>query len=558
MVLDEAQILELIKTPYNQHIKDCRENHKVLDIYLNGGDVAGQLEKVKNYENEDQKELREKIARSTKDLLGYLLNPLNKIFSAGGFNSEVEFGTQSGKDKFSEHLEKLPEGISMRKWIRTYWQEAFITDPNGVLFVEVEQIDEETKAYPTYKSINVIHDYKLNWDAFEYIIFLHKKVIVGKEEKQIYRVYDDEKDALYYVENDKLKKYDNPDDGDNHIFLHKYGYVPAVLPSDLINKKTGGKKSFIEKIDEILKEYMRDSSVHSIFKFLFGFPIFWAYSMKCTTCDGTGKVKNERYTEGGEEAYQKECPTCHGTTLQVTRDVSNGVRLPLPQSSEDPKIAPDIAGFVQPDLDTWQKQLDELQSMKSDMFYALYGTQIVEDQTSEKTATEVYINKQPIIDTLNDVADTAQSKENALVEFMGLAMFPEDFKQAKIKYGRRYLIETPDILWEKYTTAKEKQSPISTLDYLYRQFLMAEYHNDVILMERKIKEFELEPYVHYSLSDLKDMASTKQIQKKILFSDWVHDADFDKDVKELEKDFNKYVNLNIDINESTTGGQTVD
>ncbi len=552
MVLDEAQILELIETPYNQYIKDCRENHKVLDIYLNGGDVAGQLEKVKNYENEDQKELREKIARSTKDLLGYLLNPLNKIFSAGGFNEELEFKVKSSQEQCSEHLKRLPEGMSMRKWIRRYWQEAFITDPNGVLLVEVEEIDDKVRAYPTYKSVNVIHDYRLTWDKFEYIILLHKKVKIGESDKQIYRVYDEEKDALYYVEDGKLIEYDNPEEGDDHIFMHNYGYVPAVLPSDLINKKTGGKKSFIEKIDEILKEYMRDSSVHSIFKFLFGFPIFWAYSMKCTTCDGTGKVKNERYTEGGTEPYQKKCPTCKGTTLQVTRDVSNGVRLPLPQSSEDPKIAPHIAGFVQPDLDTWQKQLDELQSMKSDMFYALYGTQIVEDQTSEKTATEVYINKQPIIDTLNDIADTAQSKENALVEYMAKAMFPESFEKANIKYGRRYLIETPDILWEKYITAKEKQAPISTLDYLYRQFLMAEYHNDLNLMEQKVKEFELEPYVHYSLSDLKDVASSEQIQKKILFSDWVHDADFDKDIKVLEKEFEEYVKLNMKIDESST------
>ena len=61
--------MQLIKEPSNPHIAGWKKDHNILDIYLNGGDVSAQLEKVKNFENEEQKKLRQKIARSTKDLM---------------------------------------------------------------------------------------------------------------------------------------------------------------------------------------------------------------------------------------------------------------------------------------------------------------------------------------------------------------------------------------------------------------------------------------------------------------------------------------------------------
>jgi len=557
MVLDEGQILQLIEKPSNPMIKEWKRQHGVLDIYMNGGDVATQLEKVKNFENEEQKKLRQSIARSTKDLMSYLLNPLQKVYSANGFNNQIEIKTETAKKKFFEHIDKLPEGMSLRKWMQTYWMEAYISDPNGLILIESESWEDNPRSYPTYKSINTVHDYKLKWDDFEYIIFLHKEVEIDNSKYQIYRVYDDEKDALYYVKNNKLMPYGNVQGVDsfdeNHIWQHDKGYVPAVLASDIVNKK-GGKKPFIEKIDESLKEYLRDSSVHSIYKFLHGFPIFWRYAMKCTTCSGDGRVTNYSYDpeqpESDTNQPTKKCPTCHGKRLKVTSDVSDGVTLPLPQNSDDPKLAPDIAGYVTPDLETWERQVEEMLSMKKDMFYALWGTTIAEEQGVEKTATEAYLNVQPIMDKLSTVSDTAEEKENKVIEYMAKAMIPDYFETSTVKYGKRFLIETPDVLWNKYITAKEKNAPVSTLDHLYEQYLMAEYHNDMAMMERKIKEFNLEPFVHYSVTDLKGIATADQLQEKILFSSWNSKADYDKDIETLEQEFKDYVIKYKDENNS--------
>lgn len=549
MVLTDNDILSIISSPPNANILKWRDEHRVLDLYYNGGNVSEELEKVKNYENESQKNLRDKIARSTKDFLSDLLNPINKVFSASGFNSEIEISSKTALKDFEEHLEELPEGISMRKWMEVYWKEAYITDPNGVCFIEVEDT-ENPKAYPTYKSISTIHAYERKWNDLEYIIFDKGEMPLNEKTVHVYRVFDTKKDGLYYVENKELKEY-TPNNEETSVLVHSYGFVPAVICSDIFDKKTGGKKSFINKIDEVLKEYMRDSSVHSIYKFLHGFPIFWRIASNCTTCNGTGKIIDKTSTETPKAKIK--CPTCKGHGVKVTSDVSDGVTLPLPKSDQ-PKIAPDIAGYVQPDLDTWQKQIEEMQSMKKDMHFAIWGTYVQDGEKSE-TATGRFIDAQPVQDTLKNTSTTTEKVEETLVYYMGKIMYGDLFSNVSIKYGKRFLIETPDVLWDKYIKAKEAQSPISALDYLYKQFLAAEYHNDNVMLSQKLKEFSLEPFAHYSLTDLQNIATPKQIQRKLLFSDWNNETniDYSQDYDTLKKAFEEYINKNTDItNEKVT------
>lgn len=544
MVLTNDEILELIQTPSNPYIKDWQKEHDVLDLYYNGGDVSSQLEKVKNYENRAQKELRDKVARSTKDFLSNLLNPLNKIFSASGYNADIEITSETGLNNFKEHLSKLPEGLSITKWMETYWKEAFVTDPNGLCFIEVEDEEENPRAYPTYKSILTVHDYSHKWGVFDYVIFKHGKVKINDKEIEVFRVFDEEKDGLFYVDKQVLKEYIEQGK-ETSIIIHNYGFIPAELCSNIIDKKTNGRKSFINKIDEIIKEYMRDSSVHSIYKFLHGFPIFWRLTSKCTTCAGSGKIINQNSTETPKEKVK--CPTCSGTGQKLTSDVSDTINIPIPKDGQ-PKVAPDVAGYVQPDLATWQKQLDELNEMRKEMHFALWGTYTNDDVKAE-TATARFIDDQPVQETLKNISSTAENIEEKLIEFQGRIMLKELFKSANINYGKRFLIETPDVLWEKYLNAKEKQSPISTLDYLYKQFLMAEYHNDAVMLNSKLNEFYLEPFPHYSLEDLNGIATPKQMQRKLLFSDWnsENDTDYTKDFNVIKAEFDKYVTANSEI-----------
>lgn len=561
MILTTEEIKDIIDVPQNEYIPDYKTEYERMSVLVSGGDVASLIEQVKGYENLDKRKLRENVARSTKDVVGYLLKPTQKIFTAAGFYREY-VGTSKGvKDAIEKYLEMLPQGVSLRKWMQDYWMEAFITDPNGVILIER---NDDGDSYPVYKSISVIHDYQHEWGKFDYLVLDYgERELEGDYDiprvVKVYRVIDDEKDALFYLGNEgELVEYSS--ETEPHDMGNPAGEVPALLVSDIMDMKTDGRRGFLHSVDELLKECLRDTSVLSIYKFLHGFPIFWAYAMDCTTCEGEGVIANPRFNDqlpvSDQNPERITCTTCHGTRLQTTKDVSDGVRLPLPRGEGDPVLAPNIAGYIQPDLDTWKKMEDTINQMKRDMHFGVWGTH-VEDEKSN-TATGRYIDAQPVNDTLRVVSDMAERKEQQILEYIAALQFKSVKKEGiKVTYGKRFMIETPDVLWERYLEAKEKKAPISSLDYMYTRFLQGEYFGDAQLLDQKMKEFYLEPFPHYTLGDLKGIASAKQMQEKLLYSDWVEQADFAKDLSVLKAEFKAFVEKYIEENkpEEAPAGQ---
>lgn len=556
MVLSDSQIKERLITPENTDIKQFKKDHKLLDMFYNGGDaIATHLDKIQNFENDDQLDLRKKIARSTKDTLEKILNPFKKVFTASGGSEYYKLSSDSQSEDFKELVSDLPEGISLRKWMEVYWQEGYITDPNGVILIESEAKEEDPKSYPTYKSISVIHDYKMTWKRFEYIIFSKGKQLIGKQKFEVFRVIDDTKDGLYYIENDVLKQVpDYNEDGEeiSTLITHNKGFVPAVLISDIVDKKTSGKKSFIFKITELIDEFLRDSSVLSIYKFFHLYPKYWQYVTKCTRCRGTGEVTDKEGNKG-------TCPSCNGERYNLKKDVSDGVRLPLPQHKDDPTIAPNIAGFVEPPIDAWDKMVEELERLQKEMEFVIWGSYSEADKS--ETATGRFIDAQPVIDNLRSVSDSAENVEYYIAYYMARWMhsLSEDQVDITIKYGKRFLVEQPDELWEKYITAKKDKAPISTLDQHYKEYLLARYHNDLEMYDQKLKEFYLEPFVHYTLPELKDFITPEDMRRKLYFGEWVSDdtmIDFNKDIEVLRQEFEQFLTDKPLRNEENSGVQS--
>ncbi len=548
MVLFEEDIKEILTTPRNVNIRSWRDEYIAMDIFVNGGDVSSQLERIKNYENEAQESLRKNIARSTKDTVSYITKPLSKVFTATGSSIEVT-ARKSTQDNFKDYINMLPTGMSISKWMQTYWLEAYLTDPNGIILVEA---NSDGDSYPTYKNINIVHDYIIEWNKIQYLVLDVGFRTIDDSDYNVFRVIDDEFDALYYIKNDELVAYEGV--GEPHAVVNTLGEVPAVVVSDIVDSKTSGRKSFLHPISEMLTEYMRDSSVHSIYKFLHGYPIFWHIASKCPTCNGEGKVLNEKYVEGGTEPRKKTCPTCKGKRLKVTKDVSDGVQLAAPTNQNSPILSGNqIAGYIQPDLDTWKMQKQEMKEMERSMHFATWGTH-VEDEKSN-TATGRYIDAEPVNDVLRNVSDTVEKKESDILRFIAKWSF-NDISKVVSTYGKRFMIETPDVLWEKYVLAKQNKAPISGLDYLYKQFLRGEYYGDNEMLEQKMKEFFLEPFPHYSIDDIVSSAHPEQIQRKLLFSDWMNqEIDLSKSYDLLQEEFNQYVSINEKITEVPSDGQ---
>ena len=508
MVLEFDQIKSFIeKPPHQDDILQLRKQHSKLLMHVDGIGVQQYLAQIEGYENKEQRELREKFAKSNKHVFGRLLRPVDKIFSAKGGSTFFNLPDKS-RSSFDNTLQNIKNGQSLRIWLKKNWKPKFFTDANGLIFIEV---DQDGNAYPTYKCIKSILDYQLNGIIPEYVIFEKsskeelKSMGIEKEDGVDYhRVVDDDWDYLIRRQDDEFQVVKD------HTYINHFQTVPAVVCSDIPNANSNYYVSPISEAIELADEYLIDQSIHTIYKFKHGFPLFWQYVKDCPECDGTGMKEGEK------------CPMCKGSGKKLKSDVSDIIGLELPEADETP-IAPNVAGYVQPSIEVSREQREEMEYIYRGMHFLIWGTHSKEEEGNE-TATGRFIDVQPVNDRLNEFSDTAENIEKALVDMFGYFYHESAYKGSSVNYGRRYMIEPPDMILKKYLEARKEKASASTLNHLYMQYLQTEFENQMMEMALYTKLMKVEPFFHQSMTELKELelVGLSDIYGKIYFNEWLN------------------------------------
>jgi hypothetical protein len=164
-------------------------------------------------------------------------------------------------------------------------------------------------------------------------------------------------------------------------------------------------------------------------------------------------------------------------------------------------------------------------------------------QGSNETATGRYIDVQPVINKLNDYTDNAEWIHNELSKFVLVwcANNSETEYRYHRSYGRGFIIESPDVLLERYEKAREKQSNWTILDKLLKEYILSKYKSDPVMMNKMVKKAMVEPFVHLSIDVVNNIFGTEEAQRKEMFGDFWEQADKGRNVQELKSDFNNYV-----------------
>ena len=523
MELNEQQIKSIIegnkKTPY--WIDTAREYRKTLFALIEGEDFDELLNKIEHIEGDKKSIARKKYARSCKDMFDRLLRMTDNVYSATGGSKRYDLGDEQ-KEVLKSVVDDIRGGQSLEKWLEYNWKPLYHLDPNGLIFLEYFK---DSTPYPTYKSINDIRAYLPNGQRPEWVLFEPKTFDKSRKE---FRLVDSINDYIIIVEGDSMYI------DEERTFEHQFGYCPAVINSNI--NKIGDdylKLSPIDKVIEISKEYLRDLSIKTIYKFLQGFPKHWRYTAECPDCHGLGK--------NGEEI----CKTCNGTGETTRNDVTDEIRLALPESDE-PVIAPNIAGYITPDLETWQRFTDELKELEDLMNLTHWGTIIQTEAVA--TATEVILDTQPAIQRLNKYGDVAENVEKQLTEMISNHLFLDKGKKddiASINYGRNYIIEALNSVLEKYQSSKEAGDNATILDRQYQEYLMAKYKSDPVGLKIAQLKTDVEPYVHYTAEQVKEIMNDDEAQKKVMFDDfWKTVLDYNKSVEQLKAEFSTWYEVN--------------
>jgi len=448
----------------NHEFVEMRESSNELKALVNGDDFIEELiDKIENIESDKKALARKKYSRSIKDLFERLFQPIDNIYYATGGVKDYDIVNESIKQQFIKKIASIRDNKPLSEWIQKNAIKLMNTDPNGLIFLEYKTIPT-IDIYPTYKSIEKIRYYEACGQLVEYVIFEPKV----KDNRTFWRIVDDAKDRVFeqigmeFVLIEEL------------TFEHPFGQTPAVICSNIQEPGEEEKLSAIDSVIDAAKEYARDQSFLTLYKIYKGNPIFWKYVQYCGECSGTGK--------SGDEA----CGTCDGHGKMVSRnDVTDVVELPVPDSTDSPIIAPNIAGFISPDLNVWEQYNVELAKLEENIYKTHWGTfyGVSKNTGSIKTATEVMFDKQPMENKLNMYADFVEYIEWKISEWiLNFYDTTKDKNESRItiNLGRRYIIESYDTLLERYENAVKLQDNSVVLDKLFAEYLGAKYRNNPI------------------------------------------------------------------------------
>jgi len=530
-MIAQNEVLERLRLKKRPEIAEMQKEHKKLLMHVHGIGVAEYLTQIEGLENDVKIALRKKLARSNKDLFADILRPTDKIFNSQGGSKVYTFKNISSKQKFTDKLSSLVDGYSLSQWLQMFLVDKVVVDPNGLFLVE----HKDNEAYPTYKSILSIFDYKTAGRGVDWIIFEPVKC----EDYEKVRVYDETGDYMYKYANDSLTLLEE------ESFPNPWKYVPAFLCSDRINPLTGRMQSYIYEQVELADEYLRENSIKTLFKYHHGFPIFWMYAPTCKECGGTGFVKGE------------VCPACQGSKHAFKKDVSDIIYLKQPSRENEPTIAPNTADYLVPPIETWQQMTEEQKLLRDTIYFSHWGT-IINREDTEKTAFEVALNTQPMQDRLNQYTSTLESTEKYFVDIIADYYFA-DYEGCSINYGRNYIIKSPNQYLTEYLEEKSKKASYNVLNGKLEMYYNALYANDDYNRVVNTKLMYVEPFIHNDISEVMSWDISQQLKsEKLYYNQWLSSIDKDtiisKTIPELQAELSAFAaqksNINTQENET--------
>ena len=542
MILQESEILKISNQPVDNWIVQAREDHRVLKVHYYGDGKDEHLKKIDGLEGVSEFELRKRYSISNQWLLEGLLRPFDNIFSAKGKTVDIDIKSDTTKALFGNQIKDVKAGLNLDNYLKKIWKDNFIVDPNGLIFLEVKR--NGIGGYLTQKGIDSIKKMRIHGTRPEYVMFEADVTIdevkdeQGKKTNEGYTLHWFVDDAFYY----RLKVWAESDKPSEIIeqLPNSFEYVPAISNSDIIDTNRGFKISPIHKQVGLLDKYLRNGSIHEIFLAKHGYPVFWAYGNvkdTCTTCSGSGNYEEDGQVRG-------KCRTCGGSGATYRKDVSDVLLLNPPKSKDSPIIAPNVAGYNGPDRGASEDQRVEEDWTKNNIYFSLWGT--TREKATNETATGRFIDIQPVNNRLNDFGDTVDNVGTELIKMFGKLYVPLSFSGASYAVGRRFLIETPDQIWNKYLSAKKDGSSELVLSQLLVQYYETEYQTNDILRNYYIKVSMIDPLPHSTVSEALDLAVPEDFKnEKIYLPEFLHTKTMleiiETDLEKIKLELTEYI-----------------
>lgn len=542
MILSKDEVEKLIFKGVSDELKKAVKLAKEMNMHVTGEGAKEYLEGLDEYENNNQKILREKIMKSNKSVFSFILRPLDKVFSAKGGSINYNLPEQS-IEKVKDAVSEVADGLNIKRYLKKVVLKKYVIDPNGILFVD---LDENGKLNTSFVDSKKILWYKNHGNKVEAIIFNGEERVDDDKIKRVYyRVIDEQLDRIFVKEpSPDTTKTEQIREVVGDRLTNYFGYVPAMVVGDVKNPNENLFDSFISDINEEAKDLLHDVSINKIHKISQGFAKYWQRPEACTKCHGEGTIKYEE-TAGSNVWIEENCNSCGGAGYKQKVSPSDVMIVPVAEKDEvDP--APNVAGYVNPSIEIWKKYDENIRDTRNYLYQVLWGTTFEQGGRNE-TATGRFIDTQPVQDRLRDVSHTFSLMHQFIINCYGSITLNKPKYTSFVSYGTRYAIETPDeILKVLMEASREKVSDLILQD-MRAKYFFAEYQNDELELAKKQKLARIEPFPNMTIPEViaTELLQDDEKLMKIYFIAWqstLTDADIVlKDEERLKDELKLYI-----------------
>jgi len=526
MILSNEEVISLIEKGVSDKLSLSRKKARKVNMHITGKGVIDYLEQLDDYETYAQKLLREKLVKSNRSLFSFILRPTDKIFTAKGGNITYNL-PQEQINFLKSNINDVADGLDIKKYLKKVVKKHYVIDPNGVLFID---IDSDGMLETHVVTSNEIMWYENKGNVVKAIIFEPFKKKIRREDEKFFEAVSPER-----LKKERDKKYYRVIDGEtDRIFVNDggnisedfnsrldnfFGFVPALVLGDEKNPNEDVFETIIADVIEDADSLLRLVSTSNVHDLAHLYPRYWEYATECNRCKGEGEIHT---IKDGEIVKSEVCPSCGGTGYAHRTNPSDAKILQQPQDGE-PTIAPNVAGFVSPDLMTAKFYQDKMDIDRNRMFQSMWGTTYQQGGKRE-TATGRFLDAQPVQDRLRDISDTFAKMHKFMLDCYAKVLLRDPNYESFVSYGTRYILESPDDILKKYTESTKFDISETVLLDLRKQYFDAEYQSDIFELTKNIKLANIEPFPTMKSKDVMSIDGLPEIDKlrKMYYSTWLN------------------------------------
>jgi hypothetical protein len=189
--------------------------------------------------------------------------------------------------------------------------------------------------------------------------------------------------------------------------------------------------------------------------------------------------------------------------------------VPVPESKDDPDLR-DPVTITSIDRESLDYNVEEVKRLADEVFKHVVGSGGEVQQKKALNEIQVQANFESKTSILNSLKPNLEKARKFVDKTICKLRYGTRFIGASISMGTEFYIASTSELYEQYKTAKTNGASDAELDAINSKIIETEHRTNPVAMQRMSILKQLEPYRHFTFTDLMNLESRNLLSEDLL------------------------------------------